>query len=144
MTEFPVRWIQVRAYCQGTEDEERVLRAIDVTVSGGTASRDVLQGQFGNRVILLRRRIDHAMDLRATWERWSASGVPGVLHLDLHDRVDKDGVLHFRINKQKAFQGGLVLALGGDAIDIQVKLKAYPAKREEFYRVARTLLSEAI
>ncbi len=140
MPSLPIRWILARAYCQATEDETRVAEALKVAVSGGEAAQGRFTGQVGNPVLLLSRRLEHADDLRTTWARWAAAHLPEDLLRDLDGRLDDDGVLHFRLDKQEAAQGRLALHREGDAVDVQVKLKAYPAKPEEIHRVARALL----
>lgn len=144
MASLPIHWVLARAYGQATEDETRVTAALDAAVSGGAASRTRLTGQFGNPVLVLTRRLESAEDLRATWRRWTEAGIVEGLATDLEARLDDDGVLHFRLDKQQASEGRLVLRRDEDAIDIQVKMKAYPAKPEEIRRVARALVLEAV
>ncbi len=143
MASLPIRWILARTYSQATEDETQVSHALDAVVSGGLASMDQLEGQAGNPVRVLSRRLERAEDLRSTWSRWSEAGLPRDLLGELDMRVDDEGVLHFRLDKQEAARGLLALRRGADVIDVQVKLKAYPAKPEEIRRVARALLSGA-
>ncbi len=144
MPSLPIHWIVARAYCQATEDEGLVAEALSAAVSGGTPSDERIEGQFGNSVVVLSRRIEHAADLRATWDRWTHANLPREVLRDLDGRVDDDGVLHFRLDKQEAAQGQLRLRREADAIDVRVKLKAYPAKPEEIRRVAQILFSEAV
>lgn len=144
MPSLPIRWILARAFCQATEDEDRVGQALSAAVSGGTAAEERLEGQFGNVVLVVSRRLERSEDLRSTWGRWAEANLPRDLLRDLDARLDDDGVLHLRLDKQEAAQGRLQLHRDADAIDVQVKLKAYPAKREEIRRVARVLVSEAV
>ncbi len=117
--------------------------ALDAVLPSPKETRDTLEGQFGNPIESIQRRVERSEEVRGAWERWQRAGLVRDLRDDVEGRVDEDGVLHFRLDKQAAFQGSLASAKGADAIDIQVKLKAYPAKREEILRVARQLLSEA-
>lgn len=142
MASLPIWWIVARTHCQATEDEENVARALEAAVSGGSATRDAVEGQFGNTVVVLMRRVERADDIRATWERWREAHLLATLRSDLEARLDADGVLHFRVDKQSAFGGTLAPGRGRDVIDIQVKLRAYPAKPEEIRKVARALLAE--
>lgn len=144
MPSLPIHWVHARTHCQATEDASKVAAALDAAVSGGTSSREDLVGQFGNPVLVLARRVEGAADLKATWRRWADAGLPRALESDLGARLDDDGVLHFRLDKQRAAGGELVLLREGDAIDVQVKLKAYPAKPEEIRKVARVLVTEAV
>lgn len=143
MASLPIRWILGRTYCQATEEEDRVVQALEAAIAGGTPSRDRLEGQFGNPVLVLVRKLERAEEIRATWGRWQDTGLLGSLPGDLESRLDGDGVLHFRLDKQAAYRGSLLPAGDSDAIDIQVKLKAYPAKPEEILKVARSLIAEA-
>lgn len=144
MANLPIRWIVARTYCQATEEENRVAQALEATVSGGVGVRDTLEGQFGNPVIVLTRRLERMQDLKATWMRWREAGLLSALTDDLEARLDEDGILHFRLDKQSAVAGTLASARRADPIDVQVKMKAYPASREEIRRVARSLLEEAV
>lgn len=143
MASLPVRWIHARTFCQATEEESRVAHALDAAISGGEGARQRVEGQHGNPVVILSRKVENAPDVRATWQCWSESGLVSALRKDVALRVDDDATLHLRIDKQKAFQGMLALASDADAIDVEVKLKAYPAKPEEIRRVAERLVGEA-
>lgn len=141
MGSLPIWWIVARTYCQATEEETRVASALDASVSGGEGTREALDGQSGNPVVVLERRLERSEEVRATWERWSAAGLVATLRDRVEERLDDDAVIHFRIDKEEAFQGTLVLAREGDTIDIQVKVKSYPANPVEIRRVARQLVS---
>jgi len=142
MASLPIHWIMARVYCQATEEAERVVQALDTAIPGATETREKLEGEFGNPVLVITRRVDRSEGIRSVWDRWQAANVVQGLREGLESRIDEDGVLHFRIDKQAACAGGLTPARGADAIDIQVKLKAYPAKREEILKVARGLVAE--
>ena len=143
MARLPIRWMEARAFCQATEEEDRVRQAMDAAFPSKEEAREVLEGQFGNPLVALTRRIDRSQDLRSVWNRWREAGLLGALQRELEARVDDDGIFHFRIDKQAAFEGRLAPAMGADPIDIHVKLEAYPAKREEILRVARELVAGA-
>ncbi len=53
-------------------------------------------------------------------------------------------VLDFRLDKQAAFLERWALAKDSDAIDVRLKLVAYPAKPEIARRVARSILEGAV
>jgi RNA binding exosome subunit len=120
-----------------------VVQALDVAVAAGETDRQTAEGESGNPIVILTRRIEGAANVRAVWARWSEAGLVDAFRESVESRVDDEGVLHLRIDKQKAFQGMLSLAPEADTIDVQVKLKAYPAKPEEIRRVARLLVAEA-
>lgn len=143
MAKLPIRWIEARTYCHATEEEERVARAIAFVCPEGETEREVLEGHFGNPLVRLTRRVEDGKAIRRVWGQWTASGLPASISKDVDARIDEDGILHFRIDKQAAFQERLALAKDADAVDVRLKLMAYPAKAEEARRVARSILAEA-
>jgi RNA binding exosome subunit len=143
MAKLPIRWIEGRTYCHATEDAARVQRALDFAVPGDPPEREGLRGHFGNDLVRLTRRLEGSASIRATWERWTAGGLLERLATQADARVDEDGVLHFRLDKQAAFEERWSLATDADTIDVRVKLLAYPAKPEEARRVAKSILAGA-
>jgi len=142
MANLPIRWIEARTYCHSTEDEAKVAQAIDFACPGGKMTRELLEGHFGNSLIRLTRRVDEAKSIRIAWERWNLAGLANAISRDVDARVDEEGVLHFRLGKQAAFQERFELAKDSDSIDVRLKLISYPAKPERARRVARSLIPE--
>ena len=97
----------------------------------------------GHPLLCADERVEKRPSIRAVWERWSAAGVPAAIGRDVEARVDGDGVLHFRLDKQAAYQERLELAKDSDPIDVRLKLIAYPAKPAEARRVAHSILAGA-
>ncbi len=143
MGDLPIRRIEARTYWHATEEEERVAAALVFAVPEGVTSREALEGHFGNPLARLTRRVEKRPGIRAVWEHWSAAGIPAAIARDLEARVDEDGVLHFRLDKQAAYLGRLELAKDSDPIDVRLKLIAYPAKPAEARRVAHSMLAES-
>src|SRR3989454_2654390 len=137
MADLPIRRIEARTYCHATEEEERVATALAFAVPEGVASREQLEGHFGNPLVRLTRRVEKRPAIRAVWSHWAAAGVPSAIARDIEARLDEDGVLHFRFDKQAAFRERLELAGDSDPIDIRLKLIAYPAKPADDRQSAR-------
>src|SRR5438094_9956858 len=97
MAKLPIRWIEARTYRHATEDEGRVGRALDFAVPGGAPARDVLQGHFGNKLVLLTRRLEENPSIRAAWERWTAVGLVVALATEADESVADGGNIYFRI-----------------------------------------------
>jgi hypothetical protein len=140
MAKLPIRWIEARVHCHATEEESRIARALETAFPAGDVERETLEGHFGNPLVRLTKRVDHAADISEVWNRWTTSGFLRSILEEVDARVDEEGVLHFRLDKQRAYGGALGLASGADAMDIRVKLMAFPAKPEEARRVARGLV----
>jgi RNA-binding protein len=143
MASLPIRWIEARTYCHATEDEARVDAALAFACPAGQTVRDPFEGHHGNPLVRLSRRMEDRESIRLIWEGWVAVGLPDRIRDDLDARVDDEGILHFRIDKQSAFEGRFELAKDADAIDVRLKMIAYPAKPEQARRAARALLPEA-
>src|SRR2546422_8237600 len=105
MAELPIRRIEARTYCHATELEERVAAALLFAVPEGEASREELEGHFGNSLVRLTRRVEKRPGIRAVWERWSAAGIPAAIARDVDGRLDEHGGLHLRLDKPPADQG---------------------------------------
>ena len=144
MAKLPVHWIEARTYCHATEEEERVERALAFAFREGETKRAILEGHFGNSLVRLSRRVDDASAIRAVWTKWSATNLPSIIGKDLDARVDEEGILHFRLDKQAAFLEEIQLAGDSDAIDVRLKLMAFPAKQAQARQVARKILSGAL
>src|SRR3989449_11390028 len=125
--ELPIRRIEARTYCHATEEEERVAAALLFAVPEGDTSREELEGHFGNPLVRLTRRVEKRPGIRAVWERWSAAGAPAASARDLEARMDADGALQFRLDKQAAYQERRELAKDSDPIDGRLKPIACPA-----------------
>ncbi len=131
-----------RVYCAATEEEDLVARALHAVCPVGEDQRNVLEGQYGNPIVHLMRRVQNAKEIHRAWEIWEEAGIIDAIRPQVDDRTDGEGVLHFRIDKQRAFEGTLALAKDGDSIDVQARLKAYPAREEEIRRVVHELVAE--
>jgi RNA-binding protein len=140
MANPPIHWITARVYCHATEDEDLVRRALDNIVPAASEERQVLEGQFGGPLIVLTRRVSASPEVAETWNRWAAAGLIDRIRESVDQRLDSEGVLHVRLDKQAAFGGVLALATGTDVVDVQAKLKAFPARQDILRRVAREVV----
>jgi len=130
-------WLEVRAFCHATEDEDRVVAAVRTVLPEGETRRETVQGHFGNPLVALTVRTETAKEIREAWRRIAeAFGKEEVLR-DLEQRLDEDAVYHLRIDKQRAYLGTIERAGPGDVIDVRAKVAAFPNKPEIAARVAR-------
>lgn len=136
--------INVNAVVYSTEDIEKVGEAIatlfpfefEIEVTDAT-------GHYGNPLKFLevkltkKREIDEF--LKHLFSSLARKDIQYLLET-LEERVDEEGVLHLRIDKQRAYLGELELVEGGDAIVVRIKIVTYPAKRERIIEAARILI----
>ncbi len=128
MADVPFHHVTLRSFAYATEDEKRVLDALQEIVPAETKfDRSVIEGHHGDSIVLLEATLDSSGEIAALLER--LPGVPGFdrLRTDISERIDEDVNLFMRFDKQRAFQGELAF---GEGVHLQGKVEAYPANRE--------------
>ena len=136
--------INVNAVVYSTEDMEKVGEAIatlfpfefEIEVTDAT-------GHYGNPLKFLEVRLTKRREIEEFMKHLLSSlSQDDVQYLleTLENRVDDEGVLHLRIDKQKAYLGELEIVEGGDAIVVRIKIVTYPARREKIIEAARNLI----
>ncbi len=123
-------WIELRAFCHATEEEERVVAALRTVTPEGEVRRDVVEGHFGNPLVILTAKVEAAGDVKAVWSRVVAAFGKAETLRDLLARLDDDGVYHVRIEKQRAYAGSIEKASGADVIALRAKVAAFPQRRD--------------
>jgi RNA binding exosome subunit len=123
-----------RAFCQATEDEAKVKTAM-LFASGGKdekVKRTKCEGYHGNPIIILDVCIQSPRAIKSFFQRLSEVDRK-VLLSDLDRRVDEDCAFYFRLDKQEAYLGLLVLgekSEENDIIAVHGKIKSYPKSRD--------------
>lgn len=133
----------LRAFAGATEVEERVLAAVRFASGAEDVSITRTTGHFGNPIIIFEAEHKKARDIRRFLEHLDNSGIRAALAGQAEARVDGERVFHFRLDKQQAYLGKLVLATGRDVIDVHLKVGAYPATREAAVRAVSEWLGAA-
>ncbi|OYT43810.1 hypothetical protein B6U90_06530 [Thermoplasmatales archaeon ex4484_6] len=135
--------IRMDAFVQATEDEEKVLRAL-VSLCGGIEAGGIermeTEGVHSNPIIILRVRVRKEREIRELLERWKGMKFWRESFNDVEDRLDGDLVFHVRVDKSSCLEGEPSLWKSGEAIDIRLKIAAYPASRD---RARSTLMEHA-
>ena len=121
-----VRSLEARAFSHATEDKSKVLVALRNVVGDAQVVEEDLKGYFGNPIIVLTASCgpDRA---EAVFERildGLAEPDRRFLLSTLEERLTKDGVLHIRLDKQKALMGRFVLSDSDDVIKLTVRFSS--------------------
>jgi RNA binding exosome subunit len=134
-----LHYLIFRAFCQATEDEKKVMSAIKLVTGSEDFTVTKSQGFHGNPILIIealvksKKRIDsifqslghqHLRELRDT----------------LESRLDDNGNFFFRLDKQAAFEGMIVLTGQDDVIAVKGKVKAYPNNRDNAMKTMRDFL----
>ncbi len=133
--------ITLRAIAQATESEDRVKKALSLLLFDGEIETIKTEGHYGNPITILQAQIkgrNCARFIELLKSRLAEHNLKRLKN-ESCERVDEDCVLHIRFDKQAAYKGIVQLATTADTIVAEIKLKAYPARREKAIAVAGEL-----
>ena len=131
----PFHYIDLRAFCYETEDEQRVEAALRHFLPEEVElERSETEGHYGDRIVVLSARVERADEMRHVLDRLTESADMERIRGELDERVDDDCSLFFYLDKQAAYRGEAAL---GEGIAFRAKVEAYPAKREAAVENAR-------
>jgi len=133
--------VTLRAIAQTTESEERVKKALSLFLFDCEIETIKTEGHYGNPIAILQAQIkgrDCRKFIDFLKSKLSESDLKRLKN-ELSERVDDDCVLHLRFDKQAAYKSAVQLATTTDKIAAQVKLRAYPARREKALAIAKEL-----
>ncbi|MCD6414389.1 MAG: hypothetical protein J7L23_02050 [Candidatus Diapherotrites archaeon] len=94
----------IEAFVYPTEDEEKVLKALEYLIDAKPSRTEASLG-FGGKITILRVCTNDAEQIDSILKR-----LGGIVNLE--GCVDRDGNLDFSLDKQRAFLGQLALGKG--------------------------------
>ena len=142
MASVPFHYVDLRAFCYVTEDEERVEDALRRFLPEEfELQRAASEGHYGDRILVLSARVENADEIRTVLERVGdlADEELERIQSELDERVNENCSLFLTLDKQAAFGGEVAL---GDGITLRGKVEAYPAKKESAVENAREAFEE--
>lgn len=132
---LPFHYIDLRAFCYATEDESRVVAALQTLLPEDVEiERAEGEGHHGDPIVVLTTRVERAREMEHVFETLRDSVDIEVIRSELPDRIDENNSLFLQLDKQAAAQGEVRL---GNGITLRAKVEAYPAKREKAIENAR-------
>lgn len=135
--------LSFRTFAHGTEDPEKVERALRFVSGAESVTRSSSTGYYGNSIIVMEARINDSKHIKALLRSLGPQSLRVLLDtLDL--RLDEESFFYFRLDKQEAFQERFVLADGEDVIAVKGKVKSYPQSRENAMASMGRLLESEI
>ena len=133
--------ISYRAFVYGTENKEKVLESIKTLFPNSSPQCEATEGYYKNPVLILSNKIDKKKEIKDFVKKLSTMNDPArkrVLNR-LEDKMDDNGNLFLRFDKQRAYMGDLKVVEHGDSIHLKIKIAAYPAKKKVALEIARKL-----
>jgi len=137
--------IVVSAVVYSTENREKVATAMATLFPFEFEIVSVpAKGHFGNPIEYLEVEITRKRDIKEFWNNLMEilGDQRRYLVNTLEERIDDQGQLFIRFDKQKAYLGEVVLTESGDAVVVKAKLVTYPSKREKIVEFARKIVEE--
>ena len=138
--------INIYATVHSTEDPEKVAEAIATLIPFEFEVQvSKAEGHFGNPLEFLEVEIKKQKEIKEFLDffikRIEKRQKEDILReLDL--RVDENGMLHLRVDKQQAYLGKISLISHGDGIVVRIKITTYPLRKEKVMEAARNLIGE--
>jgi RNA binding exosome subunit len=142
--------LHFRTFVHATEDHERVTQAllwamaVDEEPEGASRLEPSrVRGHHGNEIRILEAKLGKTKDVTRFVAnlRAKAPEVLTTLAAEAPQRLDEDaGVLHFRLDKQRAVDRRFALTGSGDAIQVDVRIARYPGT--DLLGTARRLLAD--
>ena len=135
MPSVPLHYVDLRAFCYATEDEERVERALMTYLPEDVElDRAVSEGHHGDRIVVLSARVERADEIRHVLDKLGELDDVDTVIEELEERVDDNCAFYLTLDKQAAFSGEV---RRGDGITVRTKVEAYPAKKHKAVENAR-------
>jgi RNA-binding protein len=122
-------YLTFRAFCQATEDEAKVISAIKFVSGSDEINITKSLGFHGNPIMILETEIKSKKRIDSVFLNLGHQYLRE-LRDTLESRLDDDGNFFFRLDKQEAFEGRIVVTTNDDVIAVKGKVKAYPNNRE--------------
>ena len=134
--------ITLRTFRRATEEGEKVAKAL--MFAAGTENPEELittelEGYGGAPLEMMEVEIFRQHAIKRFWNSMPKEAVGDILEA-LDKRLDDGQVLHFRLDKEKAYMGKISLASRGAVISVDAKVLSYPASREAAMRNAEEFL----
>lgn len=142
MASLPFHYIDLRAFCYVTEDEERVEDALRTFLPDEfELKRAASEGHYGDRILVLSARVENADGVRTVLDAVGdlAEDELDRIRSELDERVNENCSLFLTLDKQAAFGGDVEL---GDGITVRGKVEAYPAKQDAAIENTREALED--
>ncbi len=138
-----LHYLSFRAFCQATEDEAKVMSAIELVSGTDEISVTRSQGFHGNPILILEATVKSKKRIDSVFQSLGEQQLRE-LRDTLDSRLDDDSNFFFRLDKQAAYEGKVILTAQDDVIAVKGKVKAYPNNRDNAMRVMTDYLDELL
>jgi RNA-binding protein len=128
-------YLAFRAFCQATEDEAKVKSAVAFVSGTEDISITRSQGYHGNPIVILEATVKSKKQIDSVFLSLGEQQLQELRDI-LDSRLDQEGNFFFRLDKQAAYEGRVILSAQDDVIAVKGRVKAYPNNRDNALKVA--------
>lgn len=136
--------IYYRVFVYSTEDEEKVKIALKNILPFAEPERKIIEGTFHNEIIILSERIEKKRNIKEFIKNLKSNSSEyqlDIIKRNLDRKMDENGNLFLRFDKQLAYNEKWKSVDDGDSIHLKIKIAAYPAKKEIALDIANDIFS---
>jgi len=128
---FGIAWIQIETFSHATEDIEKVKSLLSKFFSFDiTFNENKTYGHFGNEIIIINVELSRDKEIKIFVSDFlEIIDKPYILET-FERRLDEDGVLFIRMNKERVYNDDFTIDDNGDIL-ISMKFVTYPKSREK-------------
>jgi len=151
MAKLKAHHVRLTTFIQATEDEDKVLDAIATFIPEEIDEDDIIfdidetKGFFGNPIKVVNVEIKRSKAVRqflGHFKELLSEEDKRYIIENLDEKVDDEGTLYVRFNKQRAYLGDVEIDEGADVIQVRIKVKAFPMRKEAVVKAVREWLEE--
>jgi RNA binding exosome subunit len=126
----PVRKLSFRVFQHATEDLDKVVSALKFVSGTDKVRESRAEGYYGNPIRILEADIGSRKEMDDFWSRVKTAGLYPALAENLVERINNEGELYIRFDKQEAVKGRLRLSSGDDVITARGRIMRNESGRE--------------
>ncbi|MEN6591621.1 MAG: RNA-binding protein [Methanobacterium sp.] len=131
--------VSYRTFVYGTENEEKVKKAVKTLFPNSSPQKEYTEGYWKNPVLILHDKIEKKREIKDFIETLQDTSTADKIRKDLDRKMDDKGNLFLRFDKQRAYLDELEIVEHGDSIHVKIKIAAYPARKEVAMKLARQI-----
>ena len=131
MNPFGIAWIQIETFSHATEDIEKVKSLLSKFFSFDiTFKENKTYGHFGNEIIIINVELSKDKEIKIFVSDFLKIIDKKYILATLEKRLDEDGILFIRMNKERIYNDDFTIDDNGDIL-ISMKFVTYPKSREK-------------
>ncbi len=141
MNPFGIAWIHLETFSHATEDIEKVKTLLSKFFSFEISFIEKqTRGHFGNEITIISVKFSKNKDIKRFISGFLDIVDKNYIFKTLERRLDEDGILFIRMNKERVYNDDFTIDDNGDIL-LSMKFVTYPKNREKVIENAKLLFS---